>query len=59
MPEKLTIPWGRLSVEAAAIVTSILLAFAIQAWWEERNEADLEQRILSALHERAPHAQLS
>jgi len=26
-----------LSVEAAAIVVSILLAFAIDAWWEERN----------------------
>ena len=31
------VPWKRLSVEAAAIVGSILLAFAIDAWWEERN----------------------
>ena len=30
------IPWKRLSIEAAAIVTSILLAFAIDAWWDER-----------------------
>ena len=29
------IPWKRLSVEAIAIVTSILLAFAIDAWWED------------------------
>lgn len=30
------IPWKRLSIEAAAIVASILLAFAIDAWWDER-----------------------
>ena len=30
------IPWKRPTVEAAAIVASILLAFAIDAWWEER-----------------------
>jgi hypothetical protein len=29
------IPWKRLSVEALAIVGSILLAFAIDAWWED------------------------
>jgi hypothetical protein len=29
------IPWKRLSVEAMAIVASILLAFAIDAWWED------------------------
>lgn len=49
MPEYSTIPWRRVSVEAAAIVASILLAFAIQAWWEQRNETDRELRILSAL----------
>ena len=32
------IPWKRLFVEAAAIVASILLAFAIDAWWENRQE---------------------
>jgi hypothetical protein len=30
------IPWKRLSVEVAAIVASILLAFAVDAWWNER-----------------------
>ena len=30
------IPWKRISVEAVAIVASILLAFSIDAWWEER-----------------------
>lgn len=29
------IPWKRLSVEALAIVGSILLAFSIDAWWED------------------------
>ena len=27
------IPWKRISIESAAIVASILLAFAIDAWW--------------------------
>ena len=47
------IPWRRLSVEAAVIVVSILLAFGIDAWWEERLErklgAEYEQRIASEL----------
>ena len=30
------IPWKRLAAEGVAIVVSILLAFAIQAWWEFR-----------------------
>ncbi len=30
------IPWKRLSAEVAAIVGSILLAFWIDAWWDER-----------------------
>jgi len=43
------IPWKRLSVEAAAIVVSILLAFAIDAWWEERLERRTEAGILDRL----------
>ena len=35
MTETQKIPWKRISVEAAASVASILLAFAIDAWWEE------------------------
>ena len=31
-------PWVRISAESAAIVASILLAFAIDAWWEQRGE---------------------
>jgi hypothetical protein len=44
------IPWKRLSVEAAAIVGSILLAFAIDAWWEERLDRQMERDDLERLH---------
>jgi hypothetical protein len=44
-----SIQWKRLSVEAAAIVASILLAFAIDAWWEERQELLEEQAVLLSL----------
>ena len=43
------IPWKRLFAEAVAIVLSILLAFGIDAWWDERNERIEEQEILLAL----------
>lgn len=43
------IPWKRLSVEAAAIVASILLAFSIDAWWDDRQQRTEEQIILQAL----------
>ncbi len=36
-------------MEAAAIVGSILLAFAIDAWWEGESERALEQRLLLGL----------
>ena len=45
------IPWRRLSLEAGAIVGSILLAFAIDAWWEDRKEARLEVVYLLELQE--------
>lgn len=31
--------WSRLFIEGVVIVVSILLAFAIDAWWDERQEA--------------------
>ena len=49
MTETQTIPWKRISVEAMAIIASILLAFAIDAWWEDRNEVRLERRLLTAM----------
>ncbi len=43
------IPWLRVGAESVAIVGSILLAFAIEAWWQDRNELAIEQRSLRAL----------
>jgi len=43
------IPWKRISVEAAAIVASILLAFVIDAWWTERQAREEERTILTIL----------
>jgi hypothetical protein len=45
------IPWGRLGAEGAVIVASILLAFAVQAWWEGRQEQRQETEYLTALRE--------
>ncbi len=42
MTETQKIQWKRLSVEAAAIVASILFAFAIDAWWDRRQEFEIE-----------------
>ena len=38
-----SIDWKRLGIESAAIVASILLAFAIEAWWDGR-KSDLQRR---------------
>ena len=51
MTETQTIPWKRISVEAAAIVASILLAFAIDAWWAEIQEREFERETLVSLLE--------
>jgi hypothetical protein len=45
-----SIQWKRLSVEATAIVASILLAFAIDALWDERELREQEIAQLHALH---------
>ena len=49
MTEHRIIPWKRIVVEAVAIVLSILLAFAIDAWWDEQKEREVEHRTLQAL----------
>lgn len=41
--------WKRLSLEAAAIVASILLAFWIDAEWDQREEAARERIVLATL----------
>jgi hypothetical protein len=43
------IPWPRIAVEGVAIVASILLAFAIDAWWEDRQREATEQVVLQTL----------
>jgi len=45
------IPWPRILAEGAAIVVSILLAFWIQAWWDEYQEERQLHEILEALEE--------
>lgn len=42
--------FGRTLAEVVAIVGSILAAFAIDAWWDEVRERDLEAEQLSRLH---------
>ena len=39
----------RLFIEATAIVVSILFAFAIDAWWEDRGDREAEQKLLKRL----------
>lgn len=49
MSDKRNIHWKRLLVEGAAIIASILLAFSIDAWWNNHNERVEERRILESL----------
>ena len=49
MTNKQSISWKRLSIEAAAIVASILLAFAIDAWWDESQQRKHLQSQLTGL----------
>jgi hypothetical protein len=50
MTEPRIIPWKRITVEAAAIVASILLAFAIDAWWDDRKESNSQSAELARIH---------
>jgi hypothetical protein len=49
MTKPQNVPWKRLFAEAAAIVLSILLAFAIDAWWEDRGDRQTELLLLQRL----------
>ena len=51
MTDAQKIPWKRLSVEALAIVASILLAFTIDAWWNDRQRVSDERILLQSLLE--------
>jgi hypothetical protein len=43
------IPWKRIAAEGVAVVVSILIAFAIDAWWQEHIEDQREHDILISL----------
>lgn len=43
--------WGLLLTEMVLIVASILLAFALDSWWDERRDRVEEQEILHGLRE--------
>jgi hypothetical protein len=45
------IPWRHIAVEGGVIIASILLAFSIDAWWDDRLIHDAEQVVLQALLE--------
>lgn len=45
------IPWKRLLVEGLVIVISILLAFGIEAWWQDRQEKAQEIELLKAIRQ--------
>ena len=49
MTDQLAINWKRIAIETATIVVSILLAFAIDAWWDGRKDQLEEQEILIGL----------
>ena len=50
MREATGIQWKRLSVEAAAIVASILLAFSIDAWWDGTKQEAADAKWIAAIH---------
>ena len=41
--------WPRIFAEGGAIVVSILLAFWIDAWWDDRADEQQERALLNAL----------
>ena len=43
------VPWLRRTIEVVAIIASILIAFAIDAWWQGRLEEDEVEQILVSL----------
>jgi hypothetical protein len=49
MTETHIIPWKRVAIEVVTIVASILLAFAIDAWWQERGERNREAALIEEL----------
>ena len=48
-PKSHRLPWVRLFAETVAIVLSILIAFALDAWWDDRRENAEQRRYLVAI----------
>ena len=44
------VPWLRIITEGVAIVASILLAFAIDAWWQRRAELEQANALVVSLY---------
>ena len=44
-----TVPWAKFGFEGVLIIVSILMAFAIDSWWSDRQDAIAEQRLLVQL----------
>ena len=51
MNQSQKIPWNRLAAEGFVVVASILLAFAIDAWWDGYLDDRREDRQLAAMRE--------
>ncbi len=49
MTHRRAIPWAQLFIEGVAIVVSILLAFWIDAWWDDRQALKQERELLLSL----------
>jgi len=49
MTQVRTFSWRRVAVESMAVVLSILLAFAIDAWWDATKERERESQLLQGL----------
>lgn len=49
MIDRTTLPYSRIVAEGVAVVLSILLAFAIDAAWDQRKERQQERAILTSL----------
>jgi len=51
MADSRIIPWKTIAAEAVAVVVSILLAFAIDAWWTDKKESEVAHSALLALRD--------
>jgi hypothetical protein len=53
------LPWMRITAEGIAIVVSILLAFSVDAWWNNRQQRSEEKIVLSAVVDELVNVQQS